>query len=159
MRDELHLLSRRDGAKSDQGALRSELERLVDEVVVAGQVDTVGTCRLDRFADLNETPAVERRLLDRNDLGHLAHALQSLGIEVDATERRLELKEDERQACGVTYRGVHGIILRLGRGGVNGMKRGVQRMPRQNRAFHPRRQIAYPRENRQTPQMVRAFNV
>ena len=36
MGDELHLLSRRDGTKSDQGALRAQLERLVDEVVVAG---------------------------------------------------------------------------------------------------------------------------
>jgi len=59
----------------------------------------------------------------------------------------------------IPYRGVHGIILRLGRGGVNGIKRGVQRMPWQNCAFYPRRQIANPCENRQPPQVVRTFNV
>src|SRR6185503_321147 len=59
----------------------------------------------------------------------------------------------------VADRGVHRVGFRLGGRAVDRVERRVQRVPRQNRAFHAGRQIAYAREHRQAPELVRLRGV
>src|SRR5260370_32906899 len=81
MGDQVDLLLRRDRSKSDQGALRTEQERLVDEIVVSSQVYALGACGLDGIADCGKPFAIKRRLFDRDGLGHAAQSLERFRLE------------------------------------------------------------------------------
>ena len=56
---------------------------------------------------------------------------------------------------GSADRRVHRIVVRFGRRARDRVERGVQRVPRQDRAFDARRQVAHAGEHREPAEMVR----
>ena len=95
--DHPHLLAGHDRAEADQRALRAEHERLEDEVVVAGQQGDRPRQLFQHPHQIEEAAGVEGRLLDRHDAVDAGQRAQRLRVEVDAAERRLQLKQDQGQ--------------------------------------------------------------
>src|SRR4051812_30118318 len=56
---------------------------------------------------------------------------------------------------GVAHRRVHWIAIRFGRSDGNGIQRGVQRVPRQDRALDACRQVAHARKYGEPAEVMR----